>query len=111
MINLTVNPPLAPPPPQINSLPLISSIFQWKKVNNPPPPPSLSIVVGMNWQMHITVASSYETFLGEHVLGPPYKFVSLALNVYTLHPVPPNATENPGGDSSYERGVDARCLA
>ena len=58
----------------------------------------LSIVVGINWQMHITVsANSYETFLGEHVLGPPYKFVSPALNVCTLHPVPPNATEHPRG--------------
>ena len=96
MINLGVNPPLAPPP-QINSLPLISSLFQWKKVNSPPPP--LSIVVGMNWQMHITVTvNSYETFLGEHVLGPPYKFVSPTLNVCTLHPVPLNATEHPGAE-------------
>ena len=103
MINLTVNPPLAPSPPQINSVPLISSLFQWKKVNTSPPP--LSIVVGMNWQMHITVANSYETFLWEHVLGLPFKFVSPALNVYTLHPVPPNATENPGGGTPHMKGV------
>lgn len=36
-----------------------------------------------------------KTFLEEHVLGQPYKFVSPALNVCTLHSVPPNATENP----------------
>ena len=63
MINLTVNPPLAPPL-QINSLPLISSLFQWKKVNTPPPPRPLSIVVGINWQMHITVTANSNGNMG-----------------------------------------------
>ena len=52
------------------------------------------------------MANSYETFLGEDVLGLPYKFVSPALKVCTLHPVPPNATEPPGGGGTpHMKGV------